>query len=131
MKKLLFLIIILSLGISCADRNAVPKDVLPRDKMQAVMWSMISAGEYLNAYALKDSVDKVEVTSKAYGDVFQIHHITKQQFDKSFAYYRDHPDLMKTILDSLSKKQTYDIERFQRGRDTIHRKMIKAIDSLR
>ena len=53
---------------------------------------------------------------------FQIHHITRQDFDKSYAYYRQHPDLMKIILDSLSRRQTYDIERFQRKQDSAHKK---------
>ena len=57
--------------------------------MQAVLWSMISAGEFLNGYVLnKDSVDKVAESSKVYGQVFQIHHVTKEEFDKSYFYYQ-------------------------------------------
>jgi len=52
----------------------------------------------------KDSIDRVAESSKIYGQVFQVHHITKEEFDKSYSYYREHPELMRILLDSLSKK---------------------------
>ena len=110
---------------SCKD-NRLPKDVLPQEKMQEVLWSMISAGEFLNAYILnKDSVDKLAESSKIYGQVFQIHHITKEEFDKSYLYYREHPALMKVILDSLSTKQTYTVDKFQKKENLIRNRKLK------
>jgi hypothetical protein len=125
MKKLVFLFLPFLFLISCKDKNQIPKDVLPEEKMQEVMWSMIYAGEFLNAYVLnKDSVDKVAESSKIYGQVFQVHHITKEEFDKSYSYYRQHPDLMKALLDSLSKKQTYTAEKFKKTDDTLLQKRL-------
>jgi hypothetical protein len=109
----------LFLLISCSDKNKIPKDILPQEKMQAVLWSMINAGEFLNGYVLKDSVDKAAESSKVYGQVFQIHRISKAEFDKSYLYYRQRPELMKTILDSLSKRQTPAIEPVQKKQDTL------------
>ena len=111
--------------ISCKDKNQIPKDVLPKEKMQEVLWSMINAGEFLNAYVFKDSVDKVAESSRIYGQVFQVHHITREEFDKSYSYYREHPELMKVILDSLSKKQTYTVEKFQKRTDSTLKKLPK------
>jgi len=84
----------------------MPKGVLPKKKMQEVMWDMIRAGEFLNSYVYKDtSIDKVAESQKWYSKIYQLHKITKTDFDKSYAYYQAHPVLMKELLDSLSKKQ--------------------------
>jgi hypothetical protein len=107
MRKLLFLSLLIVSSFSCSHKEKIPAGILPPEKMQDVLWSMISAGEFLNYYVLiKDSIDKVVESTKVYGQVFQVHHITKAQFDKSYAYYREHPALMATMLDSLSKRQT-------------------------
>jgi Domain of unknown function (DUF4296) len=129
MRKLLFLFFNLFFIISCSDKNKVPNYVLPEEKMQAVLWSMINAGEFLNGYILnKDSVDRVAESSKIYGQVFQIHHVTKEEFDKSYLYYREHPDLMKAILDSLSKKKANTVEQIQQKKDTVPGKLLKEAE---
>jgi Domain of unknown function (DUF4296) len=129
MRKLPFLFIGLFFLGSCVDKNKIPKDILPKEKMQTVLWSMISAGEFLNAYILnKDSVDKLAESSRIYGQVFQVHHITKEEFDKSYLYYREHPDLMKVVLDSLSKKQTYTVEKLQQKTDSVQKKITKPVE---
>ena len=120
MKKLLFFFFSLLLFNACKDKDKVPKGILPKEKMQEVLWSLISAGEFLNGYILsKDSVDRVAESSRVYGQVFQIHHISREEFDKSYFYYREHPDLMQVILDSLSKKQNYSIGISQRKEDSM------------
>lgn len=101
--KLLFFVLLLI--ASCSHKKEVPKDILPQEKMREVLWSMISAGEFLNAYILNDSVQKIAEISKTYGQVFQIHHITKEEFDRSWLYYRGRPDIMRVMLDSLSNKR--------------------------
>jgi len=133
MRKLFPLFIILQLIISCSDKKKIPKDILPPPKMQAVLWDMISAGEFLNGYILnKDSVDKMAESSKMYGRVLQFHHITKQEFDKSYLYYRQHPALMRSILDSLSKVQVTPAETFKPKIDSIKvNDTLKLQDTLR
>jgi hypothetical protein len=37
-----------------------------------------------------------------------LHNTTKAQFEKSYAYYREHPLLMKEMLDSLGKREAPD-----------------------
>jgi hypothetical protein len=129
MKSLLLFFFTLFFITSCSDKNKLPKDILHEEKMREVLWSMISAGEFLNTYVLnKDSIDKVAESSKIYGQVFQIYHITKEQFDKSYLYYREHPELMKAVLDSLSKKQSYTVEKFQPKEDTTRKGILKEDD---
>ena len=106
MKKVFPLLIVFFSIISCSDKNRVPKGILPKAKMQDVIWDMVSAGEFLNSFRLnKDSVDKMTESLKVYGQVFQFHHITREEFEKSYDWYRQHPDIMNVLLDSLSKRQ--------------------------
>ncbi|HEX2846214.1 MAG TPA: DUF4296 domain-containing protein [Chitinophagaceae bacterium] len=112
MKKLSFPLLLLLTGImACSDKNKLPKDVLPQPKMQAVMWDMIRAGDFLNNYVFyrDTSVDKIAETQKWNEKIFQIHKITREQFDKSYAYYRQHPQLMKAVMDSISKTKVEDV----------------------
>lgn len=106
MKKLSFALLLLLAGITaCSDKNKLPKDVLPQPKMKAVMWDMIRAGDFLNNYVFyrDTAVDKIAESRKWNEKIFQIHHITREQFNKSYDYYQRHPQLMKTVMDSISK----------------------------
>jgi hypothetical protein len=129
MRKLSLVFFIASLILSCADKAKVPKDILPPEKMQLVLWDMISAGEFLNGYILnKDSADKVAESSIQYGQVFQVQHITREDFEKSWQYYRDHPALMKVVLDSLNgKKANYGQHPLKADSTTGHPDSAKSI----
>lgn len=107
MKKWWVLLLVFCVALSCVRKKKIPKDILPSPKMEAILWDMISAGEFLSAFVLTQdtSVNKDSASLKVYGQVFQVHRITMEQFDKSFSYYRDHPELMKVIVDSLSGRQ--------------------------
>ncbi|HEY6502561.1 MAG TPA: DUF4296 domain-containing protein [Chitinophagaceae bacterium] len=132
MRKLFTVIFVFLLAIACSDRKKIPKGILPQPKMQEVLWDMISAGEFLNGYVLmKDSVDRLAESSKKYGQVLQFHHITKEEFEKSYSYYRQHPELMKVILDSLSKKQIIPEEIYKPETDTLKKADTIKRDTLR
>lgn len=106
MRKLLLIFLISLFALACSDKNELPDGILPRQKMQDVMWDIIRAEEFLNGFVIyrDTSIDKIAESKKWYDKVYQLHKITKKDFDKSYAYYKDHPVLMKQILDSLSKK---------------------------
>lgn len=59
----------------------------------------------VNYTASRDtSLNKFEKNTELYQQIFKIHGITKKQFKQSVDYYRLHPDLMQTLLDSLYSK---------------------------
>lgn len=105
MRKLL-IIILVPITFACTDKNKLPKGILPREKMQDVMWDMIRAGEFLNRFVFNrdTSVDHAAESLRWYAKIYQVHDISKSSFEKSYTYYKAHPLLMKSILDSLSKK---------------------------
>ncbi|MBC7948723.1 MAG: DUF4296 domain-containing protein [Chitinophagaceae bacterium] len=109
---------------SCSDKEKVPNGVMARAKMQEVLWDMISAGEFLNGYVMtKDSIDKLAESSKVYAQVFQVHRVTREEFDKSYRYYREHPKEMRVILDSLSKKKSTPVPAVPERPDSLQKRI--------
>jgi len=89
---------------ACIGKNNPPSDIIQKDSMKSVMWDMIQADQYAKQFLAKDSskINVKEETIKLYQQVFQIHHITKNEFEKSYQYYLAHQDLYKIIFDSLA-----------------------------
>lgn len=114
----------------CADKTKVPYGIIPQDKMEKILWDMIEADQYSNLYLIKDSFhvtkdsvrvpkdsihgtkdsfrvkkDSVRVdvkleTLKLYQQIFQLHQVSREDFEKSFQYYIGRPDLTRRLFDS-------------------------------
>ena len=118
MRTGIFLVgVLLVMGISCNDSTKVSSGILPKDKMENLLWDMMLADRYSAQFLLKDSATKdVKLeTMKLYEQVFQMHHITREQFVKNYKYYLSRPDISKVLFDSLSARGT-------RNRDQIYKK---------
>ena len=103
----LTLAILVSLFFStCSDKNKIPKGILPQLKMREVMRDMILADEFVTLYIWKNdsAINRLGESVQYYDQIFLIHGIKKEQFQKSLSYYRAHPDFLKTIVDSLNAK---------------------------
>ena len=108
-----FALLMLIIFISCSG-NDVPKDVMPPEKMGTVLYDVILADELADFSSMQDSTYRLlEKRTVLYDSIFKTHNITKQAFQKSFHFYQQRPDLLKTILDSLQAKP-----------DTLSRKQI-------
>ena len=108
MRGLLLIICCVFILAGCKNKNKATAGIIPQKKMQAVLWDMMRADQFLADFVLnKDSsLDKTSERIKYYNKIFDIHHITKEQFSTSFSYYKTHPDLFKMIMDSLSQTRT-------------------------
>ena len=108
MKKRLLIICCIFIIISCKNNNRIPSDIIPPKKMQEVVWDMMRADLFLGDFVFRtdSSLDKKTERSVLYGRVFTIHHISKEQFGESFSFYKTHPLLFKSIMDSLSRPKT-------------------------
>lgn len=113
---------ILTVMIGCSDKNRVPSSVLPREKMQKILWDMIQADRFAAAYVLKDSATKnvKEETFKLYEQVFQVNEVTREEFVKSYKYYLSRPDITRVMLDSLAAEAN-------RRREEMYRDTARAI----
>lgn len=50
----------------------------------------------------KDTLNLKLLATQAFQQVFDVHHITKDQFYKSYKYYEQHPDKNNILMDSLA-----------------------------
>ena len=94
---------------ACKKKDKIPGHVLPQKKMQAVLQDVMRADQFLTDFVFnKDtSLDKKTESVKLYSRVFAQHHVSKEEFQESFSFYRSHPELLKTIMDSIgANKQT-------------------------
>jgi hypothetical protein len=99
-----YLLILLLFIVSC-NRNEIPKDVLPPEKMGAVLYDIVLADELTDFASITDSTyRKFPKRTGLYDTVLQIHKISKQQYKKSEQFYQSRPDLMKEIFENLKKK---------------------------
>jgi hypothetical protein len=96
------LIVLMMAGIGCSDKDSVPSGVLAKEDMQNILWDMIQADQY-STYLAKDSgrIDVKLENMRLYDQVFQLHHISREKFTKSYKYYMAHPELTQALMDSL------------------------------
>jgi hypothetical protein len=101
----IFLFLLLS---SCGKKSQPPRHILDKEKMEALLWDVMRADQFIYTYILpKDSSKKKEPEGrKLYTQIFQLHRISEQQFRESYAWYKEHPAVLKVIMDSISQRQT-------------------------
>lgn len=106
MRNIIISLLIMIIFLACSGKDKLPDGVLDSEKMEVVMWDIIRADEVVNERVRKDStLNKKEESLKLYDQVFAIHKISKDNFDKSLNYYQSRPDRLKPIFDSLSSHE--------------------------
>ena len=110
MIRCILTISILVLFYSC--KESIPSGIISQKKMQEILWDVLRADALSKQLVKSDSAnslakENITLTKK----VFLIHNITAEQFEKSYSYYTQHPDMMRNMLDSLNTQKT--------GMDTI------------
>lgn len=104
-----FILILLLFGCSGKTNKNKDQQILPIVEMQKIVWDMFKADELYVRISAIDSLDKFQTGNlKLYDQVFKAYGISKKQFYNSYQYYQSHPDLYKTLIDSvdaISKRQ--------------------------
>lgn len=126
MRMIAALLAILLLA-ACTDKDRLPSGILEKEKMEKVLWDMMEADQYASIYLVKDTArltrdtvllakdssrlakDTARInlkmeTLRLYQEIFRLHQVTREEFSRSFAYYRDRPDLTRGLFDSLLAK---------------------------
>jgi hypothetical protein len=94
--------------LSCNPKpNKIPDDVLSQKNIEKILIDISMAESYsqiakdtLHRAGIKD-IDSLAVYYKV---IFDHHHITKDQFDKSMDWYKSHPDLLDTVYMNISNR---------------------------
>ncbi len=105
-KKLLAAVFII-ITSSCGSKNKIPDNVLPKAKMQVVLWDVLQADAFVFNFVTKDSAKKPEAeVAKLQQQIFAVHKVSKENFYSSYAWYLAHPQIMQPLLDSMTGKYT-------------------------
>lgn len=104
--RLIFLVCFAIL-LSCAYKPKIPKDILPPPKMTEVLWDLMRADEMVGMQYLVDTgTIRFDTSLILYSQIAQQHNTTQQQFKKSLQFYKDRPDLLQVIIDTLAVRAT-------------------------
>ncbi len=98
-KKLIYGFILTAL-IACSGREKmkVPKDVLPRQEMVAVLTDIhLVEGAKLGRKIMGDTV----LVDVYFEKVYEKHHLTKEDFERSFDFYSTYPDEMDKMYEQV------------------------------
>lgn len=106
MIRVLISLLIISLFISCKPTSNERANILPPKKMQVVLWDYIRVDTYDAEIAsknkkIKDTLDNISRQNA----LFQHHKISKEVFQNSLAFYKNHPQEFLPILDSILTMQ--------------------------
>lgn len=83
-------------------KESLPPEIIKPKKMEEILWDIVRAEALSKERANRDSSVILENEKTGlYNEIFLIHNISKEQFDKSYTYYNNHPDIMGTMLDSI------------------------------
>ena len=100
-----FLLLSITLLLSCSAEKQKKPVILTPAQMEKVVWDIMQVDQYVNSYISRDTLkDLNKERLQLYLKVFQLHKISKEDFNASVKHYASKPDLMKVIFDSLSSK---------------------------
>lgn len=89
----------------------MPSGFIQPKQMQNILWDVIRAQALSGEISRKDSsVNEIAETKALTQKVFQIHNITTAEFDKSYAWYTNHPEVLRLLFDSLNAQRQRDNE---------------------
>ena len=92
-------------------------EILPPKIMQQVLWDYIKTDAYITNYVTKDSSQNSQlINANLQQQTLKRYHITREQFDKSYAYYVAHGSELVKITDSIfAKNQREQLSKFVPG----------------
>jgi hypothetical protein len=92
---------------SCENKNSIPSGILKPKKMEIVLWDILRADVFAFDFIKKDTIKNPELENVILQQkIFAVHKISKEEFYKSYEFYKTHPNIMQPMLDSLISKAT-------------------------
>ncbi len=111
MVKRFVLVFIAFMLWGCGNKEKLPANILPQDKMTAIMIDVHIAEGKTNLRALP--IDSARLLFRIYEDsIFKKHKVTRPKFEESYKYYSIHMDVLNklysSVVDSLSLREARD-----------------------
>jgi hypothetical protein len=104
MRVIAFLLMICLLS-GCRQSNDIPAGIIPKSKMETILWQLMQTDEFVTYALLKDSIKGTDQERiKLYQQVFTLNKVKKEEFSKSYKYYMGHPEISKVMFDSLATR---------------------------
>ena len=97
------LFLFLAFLVSC--KVEIPEDVLPPEKMEAVLYDYHLIQSMASTYASVDYKEKLMFTY-----LYDKHNISKEQLDSSLVWYNRYPKHIKGIYDNLEARFQHDVD---------------------
>lgn len=120
MRKFLSLIFI-SLSIICCKSKEIPKDIIPPNQMQKILYDIHIADAYITSIGDADSAKKV--SSAYYKGIYKKFKTDSVRYNKSMDYYYKRPDLLTDMYERIKT----DLEKTKQKQDTISVKPVAEI----
>lgn len=116
MKYTIFIIILLAWA--CKD-DKLPANVLPPEKMEAVLIDVLLAESFSESYLVADTTIKLpQAYGKELDKVLAIQNISQKQLMESIDHYKAKPEVFKVIMDTVNT-------RIQREKDRIFKEVME------
>jgi hypothetical protein len=101
--RLLVFVLAVSLLAACTNSDAIPGNVISKQRMETIIWQLIQSDEYINIRSVKDTAKKIGTEKmKIYQQVFDLNGVSLAEFKKSYLFYMEHPNISKEMFDSIS-----------------------------
>jgi hypothetical protein len=110
--------------LSCG--SSIPKEIIPPEKMETILWQLMQVDEFTaNAFTRDSTHNLTTERILRYRQVFRLNQTNKEAFSKSYTWYMAHPDITKTMFDSIGVQAL-------RQRDTanIPRPLLKGANNI-
>lgn len=96
--------------LACGGKNNPPKGILSEKKMTEVLWDVMQADQFLTDYVFsRDTaqlLDKRKESVRLYRRILTTHKVSEETFRQSFTYYKNHPEMLKVVFDSVGNRKT-------------------------
>jgi len=87
---------------ACGHRENIPPGILPPEKMTNLIFDLSRVDDYATRFLVSKSQEERSTESiRMYQGIFALNGTDKEAFQKSLQYYKDHPESLRPVFDSL------------------------------
>ena len=97
--------IILGLALVACEMEERPEGLMERNEFKKALLDAQLIEARMNHEMILEQMKTMPV-QKYYEELFERHHITEEQFQKTFNYYTEHPDELKEIYEEIMTELT-------------------------